>query len=195
MDAIVNYREYQRILDAELRLRKNSKHAVSFFSTIRSESATDIRLAVEQIHEVALNSTVQRSYVVAYGQDTRPEVTVTLRDGNGHTVSRPLAFESDGAHANLMAEIVGHALLACYGPDFGEPDGTHPRTVDGYSYRDIMRAIRYHDCPENLYGDVSDNGSRDESVKRQYESDYFCELCLGKSTSYDQGGTKVLRLL
>ncbi|MBQ6375964.1 HD domain-containing protein [Candidatus Saccharibacteria bacterium] len=173
MKEVINYREYRRILGEEFRLRPNNKFHQSFLSSSFVAPATDIRYAVEQIREIALNSTVLRSYVQAYGMDLHARAKVPAQDYNGANTTRSLAYESDGAHANLLCEILDHALIACYGPDFGEPGGDHPYTIDGYTYREIMKTARAHDLTENITGDNPDNGgSYDKAVKDAFEHDY-----------------------
>lgn len=194
MEGFVDYKEYRRILSEEFALRADNKFHYSFLSSAYSTAPTDIRSVVDHIRAVALNSTVLRSYVESYGMshESRPKITT---DYNGTLYERPLAYESDGAHANLMCEILDHALIACYGPDFGRPDGNHPFTIDGYSYQDIMRAARTHDLTENITGDRPDNSSIDEKAKLALEDRYFSEYT-GNTPSYDTGeGARVYKLL
>ncbi|MBR2998370.1 HD domain-containing protein [Candidatus Saccharibacteria bacterium] len=108
----------------------------------------------KQIMEVAMNSFVLRGYNGRYGL-TMPTQTC--------------AYESVGAHANLLSEIVDAYLSYFYGEDVE----THSL---GYSYRTIMKAVRRHDLPENVIGDIPDNGSRDPAEKRQDELQYYQEF-------------------
>ena len=103
-----------------------------------------------QILEYTKANTVLRSYNWNYGL-TDPEARTTL--------------ESDGGHTNLMSAIVDRALVYRY--------GTHLRfTEDGYTYREIMEAVRRHDLPENETGDIPDDGARDEVAKSESDTAY-----------------------
>lgn len=195
MEEKVDYKEYRRILGEEFRLRPGNKFHYSFLGSSFVTPAVDIRLAVNQIREVALNSTVLRSYVAAYGMDTSPRIQVPAVDYDGTPRTRSLALESDAAHANLISEIVDHALIACYGPDFGRPDGEHPYTVDGYTYRDIMKAVRFHDVAENATGDNPDNGGAfDETIKDAFEADRICQALTSVPEYEKPQSDKVVKL-
>jgi len=103
-----------------------------------------------QILEIAKSNLVLRSYNLRYGvtKDT-------------------IAYESVGAHTNLMMAIMDRALCMQYG------DETGTFHVGMHTYRSIMEAIRWHDLPENDMGDIPDNGDRDEQKKREQEEGYF----------------------
>ena len=75
-----------------------------------------------------------------------------------------------------MSAMVDRAIEAYYGADFGEPDGAHPRTADGWSHKEIIEAIRNHDLPENITGDLPDNSSRNEAAKTAAENAYYKEF-------------------
>ena len=195
MNSYVDPKEYRRIVTEELKLRPGNKFHQSFFSSSFVKPAIDIRAAVGQIREVALNSTVLRSYIKTYGLDTSARTEVSAKNPDGTDTARPLAYESDGAHANLLCELLDQALIATYGPDFGDPEGTHPHTVDGYTYREVMRAARIHDLGENITGDNPDNGSMNESVKFDFESEQIIHY-LGRAPEYDNKiSRKILKLL
>ena len=112
--------------------------------------AKEIWAAALQILEYAKASTVLRSYNWNYGL-TDPEARTTL--------------ESDGGHTNLMSAIVDHALTYRYGPYLRF-------TEDGYTYREVMEAVRRHDLPENETGDIPDDGARDEEAKIKADTEY-----------------------
>ena len=103
-----------------------------------------------QILEYTKASTVLRSYNWNYGL-TDPEARTTL--------------ESDGGHTNLMSAIVDRALAYRYGPYLRF-------TEDGYTYREVMEAVRRHDLPENETGDIPDDGARDEAAKSEFDTAY-----------------------
>ena len=111
-----------------------------------------------RILEVAKSAFVPRGYNKPYG--------VTSDDFFG---------ESVGAHTNLVVAIATAALDFIYDTAFGNEfsaSGYMVRTVDGYSYREIIETILAHDLPENETGDLADNGSRDEVLKMETEFDY-----------------------
>lgn len=103
-----------------------------------------------QILEVAKSSLVSRSYNYSYSL-TR-ENTV---------------WESVGAHTNLVLAIMDYALWYVYGSN------SFHHTIDMYSYRHIVEAIRLHDLAENETGDEADNGERNEEEKNRIEMEYF----------------------
>lgn len=108
----------------------------------------DIFNITYQIREFAKASTVLRSYTSRYG----------LSEDS-------LAFESVGAHTNLMAALVDRALEYLF-PSLIDC------SIDGYNYREIIEAVRRHDLPENITGDIPDNGERDEGLKSVFEHSY-----------------------
>ncbi|MBQ3441436.1 hypothetical protein IJG27_03985 [Candidatus Saccharibacteria bacterium] len=120
-------------------------------------SAEIFNVAV-RLFEIAKSSTVPRSYNAIYNlcMDT-------------------FFYESVSAHTNLVSAIVTEALDFCYGCGFGGFGKETSKTIDGYSYRDIMDTVRLHDIAENEIGDLPDNGSRDEDKKRQKELVYLEE--------------------
>lgn len=153
----MNYaQEYRRIMQEEFRLKTAHEIRTSLMGSAFVIPAHEIAATAEQLSEIAKNALVTRSYVYRYGLN-----------------ESKTTHESVSAHANLMMALVDRALACSYGSDFGEPDGAYPRTSDGYSYREIMEAIRLHDLPENDIGDWPDNGSRDELAKQKMEETYF----------------------
>ena len=125
-----------------------------------------------QIAEFAENSTVLRSYTRKYGNLTDDIIS----------------FESDGAHVNLMSAMVDRAFSWYYGPSTLYTD-------DGYSYREIMEAIRRHDLPENVIGDIPDDGNRDEASKLLAEETYHQEFSAKSPSRELEFERKVHRLL
>ncbi|MBQ9180650.1 hypothetical protein IJ135_00960 [Candidatus Saccharibacteria bacterium] len=145
--------EFRRIYAEEIDQRQGW---TKFSSDSAEFSAEDFYRIAKQLMEVAKSSLVLRSYVNRYGLS------------NAAT-----ADESVGAHTNLVLALIDKALDFYYGPTFGEPDGEFPRTLDGYSYREITEAVRLHDLPENEIGDIPDNGSGNEFKKRIDEDHYY----------------------
>lgn len=138
--------EYDRIMTAEAILARSRDCYWDY------PSADEMCGVARQILEFAKAGTVIRSYTNRYGL-TRNNV----------------AFESDGAHTNLMSAIVDRALRYLYGalPQF---------TEDGHSYYAVMEAVRRHDLPENDTGDIPDDGARDEEAKVRAEQAYQAEF-------------------
>ena len=65
-----------------------------------------------------------------------------------------------------MQVIIDRVLSYEYGPYF-------EKTKDGFAYREIMEVTRRHDLPENVIGDIADNGARDEARKAAIENEYL----------------------
>ena len=102
----------------------------------------------KQIGQIVESSSVLRSYNNRYG---------LTRD--------KCAYESVAAHTNLCMTILDRCLSYMYGPDMDLPDV--------YTYRELMEALRRHDLPENIIGDIPDNGEAENSGKRATEITYF----------------------
>lgn len=147
--------EYRRIMIEEFKLVKR------FPPLIEKDNpgiiaATDISNVTHRLSQIAESSFVPRSYVSAYGIN-HDEVT----------------NESVGAHTNLVIALTEEALSYYYGSDFGNPEGKYTRTIDGYTAREVTEAARQHDLAENVFGDIPDNGDRDNAAKDREEDDYF----------------------
>lgn len=69
------------------------------------------------------------------------------------------ACESVAAHTATMSILLDRALAFKGGP--------------WYNYRELMEAVRRHDLPENVIGDISDNGDRDDAAKSSFENIYW----------------------
>lgn len=82
----------------------------------------------------------------------------------GQLSNDDIAYESDGAHTNLVRAIVDWALDTIYG--WGNPTPNHSRRI-------FNEAVLIHDLPENETGDTPDNGTRNEKEKRRMEKKYF----------------------
>ena len=146
------FAKYQEIMSKEIGLR--SEHRAKLASFL-ADGCGDVTKCTEEIYDIvwrifetARSSTVSRSYNVSYNL-TKLDYTL----------------ESVGAHTNLVTEIATEALDFHY--------GGFSRTCDGYTYRDVIEAVRLHDLPENEMGDLADNGSRDESEKHFHELKYL----------------------
>lgn len=137
------FSEYSRILDNEEDISSSPYFAPSC-------SAEEIMGIVQQLECVIRSSFVPRCCNTRYG---------TFRPGQ-------LAPESVSAHTNLLQIIVDRVLSHRYGPNFEV-------TEDGFTYREVMEAARRHDLPENVIGDVSDNGARDNEELAHIEHSYL----------------------
>ena len=149
--------QYKKILRQEFALKNalNTPYSITNESVFLN-SASAVENTVSQIAEFAKSALLPRSYIERYGLS------------NDKT-----AYESVGAHTNLVSAIADKALSYYYCPDFGVPGSEWPCTIDEYSYREIMEAIRIHDLPENEIGDWPDNGSTDLKTKAKFEHDYM----------------------
>ena len=121
-------------------------------------SAREILGITEQLRCIVESATVLRACATRYGL-TKDEI----------------AYESVSAHTNLVQAIVDRALAHHYGPYFD-------KTEDGYTYREIMETIRRHDLPENIIGDIPDNGNRDDK-KLTYDEHLYWREFAGESPS------------
>ncbi|MBO7132488.1 HD domain-containing protein [Candidatus Saccharibacteria bacterium] len=132
--------KYCRIIFNEATLTTNPWH---------TPSADEMYGIATQIGEIAESALVLRSY------NNRYNLTKNER-----------AYESVGAHTNIVSAIADRAL--------GWYRQTDNRILDeGYSYREIMEAVRLHDLPENLIGDIPDNDSHNEVDKRRNEKLFY----------------------
>lgn len=111
---------------------------------------------VWRIFEICKLNFVPRSYNSSYGLD-----------------DSEIVYESVGAHTNLALNIMEHAISFCYGEDFGRLEEASFFSVDGYSYRDMVEVMMLHDLAENMFGDVPDNGDRNEALKDYEEFKYI----------------------
>ena len=151
--------EYQRIMENEARVNKPPEFFLpgSIPSSASVLSATEVYKMTLQIAEIAKSCLVPRGYVERFN----------LNDSE-------IAHESVGAHTLLVMTLVDRALSHYYSPEFGNKDTCEwPITLDGYSYREIMEAVRIHDLPENEIGDIPDNGSFDRGKKDKLEYAYL----------------------
>ncbi|MDO4612028.1 MAG: HD domain-containing protein [Candidatus Saccharibacteria bacterium] len=149
--------EYQRILREEAQFIRGDLTRYSFYEFLATHYGNEMHDLCWRLLEIAKSAFVQRSFVARYGL---PNLGRTN--------------ESVSAHTNLLSAMVDAALAYQYGPKCDEK-----KTSDGYSYRQIMEVVRLHDLPEVEFGDMPDNGSRDEEKKQANEMEY-----LRKFTAY-----------
>lgn len=133
--------------------------------------AQEIHDKALQLSEIAFSALVPRVYITRYQLTKTNEV-----------------FESVSSHTNLLMALVDQALTFQYGPDF-------TITNDGFTYREIMEAIRRHDLPENSFGDQPDNGERDDENLAKYENSYWRQFTKFSSPNRSIFESKVNSLL
>ena len=133
---------------------KNEVHNTNGRIKIPNASYDEILGLTNQIREVAKSSTVPRSCSTRYSPKTIEKI----------------APESVGSHTNLMATIIDRVLAHRYGSYFSQ-------TEDNFTYREIMEVARRHDLPENVIGDIPDNGNRHNSelaiTERAYHKEFI----------------------
>lgn len=149
---------YVKILDEEYELRRPD----SSYETVMQQNFATLKRPekvykmVWRIFEVAKSSFVSRSYNSHY-----------------NICNDEIVYESVGAHTNLMLFITTSAIDFCYGHGFGGDACKYGRTIEGYTYREIIEAAQMHDLAENVFGDIPDNGAHDEATKNANEIEYF----------------------
>ena len=80
----------------------------------------------------------------------------------GYMKPGELVLESDGAHTNLVQAIV--------------QSGRRHLELKNYALETVTDAIIWHDLPENVTGDIPDDGQRNEAAKAKFERKYFKNL-------------------
>ena len=155
---------YNYIVQSESKIIKKD------FNSIRL-SALEIANIANQLEEIATSATVPRCSATRYGPLEEEDIIP----------------ESVSAHTELFSALVDRVLAYIYGPYMG-------KTEDGFTYREIMETIRRHDLPENLIGDLPDNGSRDESDKNRIEKLYLHAFSAGAPCYEEEFEIKVLDL-
>lgn len=86
---------------------------------------------------------------------------------NYHLTNTSIAYESVAAHTNLMMALVDFAIK------FECDDMISTESLYGFTYREIIEAVRRHDMPENEIGDIPDDGRRDDAAKADEEEAYW----------------------
>ena len=173
-------KEYREIMKKELSSVKRLPCNIPGQNTkdLKIIEAGEISNICHRLSEIAESSFVPRSYVSAYGID-KAEIT----------------NESVSAHTNLVIALVTEALYYYYGPDFGDPESNWSRTIDGYTLKEIIEAAREHDLPENISGDIPDNGERDNAAKDREEDIYYFNYTRSFAKSQTKFANNVLSLL
>ena len=134
--------------------------------------AREVLGIVQQLECVAKSNTVLRCCSTRYGSFDPSQI----------------GPETVAAHTNLLQVIVDRVLAYYYGPLF---TATH----DGnFTYREIMEVIRRHDLPENVIGDIADNGNRDDVNLRHIEQSYLYNFAKA-SPKRDVNSEEKIRLL
>lgn len=134
--------------------------------------AQEVLGIVQQLECVAKSNTVLRCCSTRYGSFDPSQI----------------GPETVAAHTNLLQVIVDRVLAYYYGPLF---TATH----DGnFTYREIMEVIRRHDLPENIIGDIADNGNRDDVSLRHIEQSYLYNFAKA-SPRRDVNSEEKIRLL
>ena len=117
-----------------------------------SVSADELYGIMLQLSEIAYSILVPRSYSTRYNLTTHSDV-----------------FESVASHSFFLENLVDNALTFLYGPDFNH-------TLDGFTYREVLQAVRRHDLPENVITDIPDNGNRNDEFLAWQENYYWSEF-------------------
>lgn len=137
------FSEFNRIIDSEESISSSPYFAPSC-------SAKEILGIVQQLECIIKSSFVPRCCTTRYG----------------HFSPKQLAPESVSAHTNLMQIIIDRVLSCRYGPSFDKAE-------DGFTYREILEVARRHDLPENIIGDIADNGNRNDKSLARTERIYL----------------------
>lgn len=134
--------KFLKIMDKEARL--NYKRLPKWSNKLNNPLV--IKGVATRVLEIAKNSAVIRVGVKT-----------------GHLTKDNTAYESDGAHTNLVRALVDYALDFIYGWNNSPPF---------YDRREMGEAVLRHDLPENETGDTADNNSHDEAEKRKHDKEY-----------------------
>ncbi len=143
------FRDYSRIMEQESIFNPACKTLAHYTSSIYHAS--------RYIGEIARSCLLPRSWCGIFGLGGRED----------------FVNESVGAHTYLFMTMVDVFLHSDFARDYYFDCGY---TVDGYRYEQIMEAIRLHDLPENLIGDIPDNAMRDEAKKNQLEDNWYASF-------------------
>lgn len=134
-------------------------------------SAKEVLGIVQQLECVVTSGFVMRCCKTRYG-DFSPGT---------------LCPESVSAHTNLLQFIVDRVLFCHFGPYF-------EKAPDGFTYREIMEVARRHDLPENVIGDIADNGNRDDEGLLKTESVYLNQFARASAAREKKFEDKVRQL-
>lgn len=131
------------------------------YSEFKEEDMDEVLNTSYQIIEIARSSLVLRVFNKTYN------VTEDV-----------VAYESVGAHVNLVMSLIDRTLNFIFGQVLGS-----------MNYRKIMEAIRRHDLPENDIGDIPDNGERNNEVAARAERYYllkFSSFSPGREEDFEE---------
>ena len=154
MDKKVLFDEYNRIIALE--------ESTSNGAYTAPTCGPDYILGLaEQLESIVRSGMVPRCCATRYGPLKNP---------------RDIAYESVSAHTNLVKAIVDRVLAYRYGSYFYS-------TGDRFCYREIMAVIERHDLPENLIGDIADNGKRPDKSLAEIEHIFLREYSRSSPSS------------
>lgn len=134
------------------------------------------------IPELSRSSSIRRNLTTIYNM-----VITLLKDANLCRTPRSYdktynLVDSDGFN-QAPATVGGHTFLVISIVDKVLPilfPSTINSTMYGYTYREIIEAICRHDLPENIIGDIPDNGERNDQelaiTEELYQKEYS-EYC------------------
>ena len=160
--------QYEDIMQKEAKLRASTLKEYSA-RYLPLERPHQMHKITKRILEITQNSTVLRSGNITSG------ITKDFT-----------AFESDGAHTNLVRSLVKYALDSYCGWGY---------STRNYSRFEMDEAATIHDLPENITGDIPDNRNRDEAEKNRIENAYFEDLMTTYPPSQSPHCWKIKRLL
>lgn len=109
-----------------------------------------------RLFKICRMSFVSRSYNTIYG-----------------LTSKDRMYESVGGHVTLATNILKEAIFYHFDDGSGKPSVFLKKKMKGYSYHELMEVMNLHDLAEILYGDIPDNGERDEKEKNLHEYGYI----------------------
>ena len=151
-----NYDDFSS-LEQKFQYIMKFENLIAFNGMWQVYDTKEIYNIAKKVMEIGKNSFVLRGYNGSYG--------LTMR-------SQSCAYESVGAHTNLLTEIVDQFLVYSFG------ENVDRKLPFGHKYRNIMNAVRRHDLPENEIGDIPDNGSGNVDEKQRLERQYYFNFSL-----------------
>ena len=124
-------------------------------------------------------TTIEKLYNITYQILEFGHSSLVLRsyNNNYNLTEDRIAYESVGGHTNLVGVIIDRIMRLGWSSAVNE-------SVEGFYYNEIMEAVRRHDLPENVIGDIPDNGMRDEKSKSEKEHQFWQDF--RKYSTYDE---------